>query len=123
MARRDVERRGGRHGLGMTMADGRHPRLAPVYDCVCVAAFFPRSPPQQYAVNKAIDANMRALTWDDVEALVKSAGLLRASRHVALLKDVVRRAQAHWPALLADAPPAVRETVRARLMGGVGLST
>ena len=102
--------------------DGRHPRLAPVYDCVCVAAFFPGSAPQQYAVNKAIDTTMRALTWSDVEALVKSAGLLRAARHVALLKDMVRRAQADWPALLADAPAAMRGVVLERLRGGVRLA-
>ena len=102
--------------------DGRLPRLAPVYDCVCVAAFFPGSPPQLYAVNKAIDHTMRALSWADVEALIKSAGLLRAPRHVALLKDVVRRAQAEWPALLRDAPLAMRETVLARLAGGVALA-
>ena len=65
---------------------------------------------------------MRALSWADVEALIKSAGLLRAPRHVALLKDVVRRAQAEWPALLRDAPLAMRETVLARLAGGVALA-
>ena len=102
--------------------NGRQPRLAPVYDCVCVASFFAGTPPQQYAVNKAIDVNMRALVWDDVEALIKSAGLLRASRHIALLKDVVRRAQAQWPALLKDAPSAMREVIVARLQGGVLLT-
>ena len=102
--------------------NGQQPRLAPVYDCVCVTAFFPGSPPQQYAVNKKIDTDMRALSWDDVQALIQAAGLLRASRHVALLKDVVRRAKADWPALLGDAPAAMREAVLARLQGGVLLS-
>jgi serine/threonine-protein kinase HipA len=102
--------------------DGRQPRLAPVYDCVCVAAFFPGSAPQQYAVNKAIDARMRTLGWDDVEALIKSAGLLRASRHVALLRERVREAQAQWPALLREAPAVMREVIEARLAGGVALA-
>ena len=101
--------------------NGRQPRLAPVYDCVCVAAFFPGSAPQRYAVNKAIDESMRRLTWDDVEAVIKSAGLLRASRHVALLKDVVRRAQSQWPALLAEAPAGMREVIGERMRGGVVL--
>ena len=102
--------------------DGRQPRLAPVYDCVCVASFFEGTSPQQYAVNKAIDVAMRALSWDDMEALIKSAGLLRASRHVALLKDVVAQAKADWPKLLADAPQSMRQTVQQRLIGGVTLA-
>ena len=102
--------------------DGRQPRLAPVYDCVCVAAFFDGTSEQQYAVNKAIDTTIRALGWDDMKALIKSAGLLRASRHVSLLKEVVAQAKAKWPALLRDAPPAMRETVLARLAGGVSLA-
>ena len=80
------------------------------------------------APREATIAVARELLWyvqrsgDDVEALVKSAGLLRASRHVALLKDVVRRAQAEWPALLADAPAAMRQAVEERLRGGVKLA-
>ena len=101
---------------------GRQPRLAPVYDCVCVTAFFPGSAPQQYAVNKAIDQTMSQLGWEDLEALIKSAGLLRASRQVALLKELVRQAQARWPALLADAPPAMRAVIAQRLSGGVKLA-
>ena len=103
--------------------DGRQPRLAPVYDCVCVASFFEGTSPQQYAVNKAIDVAMRALSWDDMEALIKSAGLLRASRHVALLKDVVAQAKADWPKLLANAPQSMRQTVQQRLAGGVTLAS
>lgn len=102
--------------------DGRQPRLAPVYDCVCVAAFFEGTSAQQYAVNKAIDHTMVRLGWDDLQALIQSAGLLRASRHIALLKELVTRARAEWPALLRDAPPAMRSTVLARLADGVAIA-
>ncbi|QNP48765.1 type II toxin-antitoxin system HipA family toxin [Diaphorobacter aerolatus] len=102
--------------------DGRHPRLAPVYDCVCVASFFEGTLPQQYAVNKAIDVTMRRLGWDDLEALIKSAGLLRASRHIALLRELVARAKAEWPALLQSAPGNMRTTVQSRLRGEVALA-
>ncbi|MPM92602.1 hypothetical protein SDC9_139737 [bioreactor metagenome] len=102
--------------------DGRQPCLAPVYDCVCVAAFFEGSLPQQYAVNKAIDVTMRQLGWDDMQDLIKSAGLLRPQRHIALLKDVVAQAQSVWPQLLRDAPAAMQRTVQARLEGGVALA-
>ena len=102
--------------------DGRVPQLAPVYDPVCVAAFFEGVPDQQYAVNRAIDKTLRALTWDDMEGLMKSAGLLRVPRHLALLRDVVKQAQADWPLLLHDAPPAVRTTVQQRLAGAVLIS-
>jgi len=101
--------------------DGRVPQLAPLYDPVCVAAFFDGVPDQQYAVNRAIDKTLRALTWDDMEGLMKSAGLLRVPRHLALLRDVVKQAQADWPALLRDAPPAVQATVQQRLMGATVL--
>lgn len=102
--------------------DGRHPRLAPVYDCVCVAAFFEGSAAQQYAVNKAIDSTMRALHWDDVAALLRAAGLLRVPRHIALLKEVVRQAQHSWPSLLAQAPAGMAAVVQERLRGGVALA-
>ncbi len=102
--------------------DGRTPRLAPLYDPVCVAAFFEGAPEHQYAVNRAIDRSMQALDWNGLQALIQAAGLLRAPRHLALLRDLVRRAQADWPALLADAPEAMRRTVQARLAGGVALA-
>ena len=101
--------------------DGRVPQMAPLYDPVCVAAFFDGVPDQQYAVNRAIDKTLRALTWDDMEGLMKSAGLLRVPRHMVLLRDVVKQAQADWPALLRDAPPAVQATVQQRLAGATML--
>ena len=102
--------------------DGRNPQLAPVYDCVCVASFFENTPTQQYAVNKAIDHSMRQLSWSDLEALIKSAGLLRVPRHMALLRELVMKAKAQWPALLTDAPTAMRQTILERLQGGVALT-
>lgn len=102
--------------------DGRTPQLAPLYDPVCVAAFFDGAPERQYAVNRAIDRTLRAFTWEDLQALLRSAGLLRIPRHLALLRDLVARAQALWPALLQTAPPSMAHAVRERLAGGVALA-
>ena len=78
-------------------------------------------PEAQYAVNRAIDRTLRAFTWADLQALLKSAGLLRVPRHLALLRDVVRLAQADWPQLLHTAPPAMQRTVLQRLQGATAL--
>jgi serine/threonine-protein kinase HipA len=98
--------------------------LAPLYDPVCVAAFFEGVPPSDYGVNRAIDARLRAFDWPALDALLRSAGLLRPARLVAIAKDTVRQAQADWPALLAreDTPDSVRRCVQARLDGGVALA-
>ncbi|GKT21241.1 HipA domain-containing protein [Acidovorax sp. SUPP3334] len=102
--------------------DGHAPQLAPLYDPVCVAAFFEGTPENQYAVNRAIDRTLRAFSWDDMEALIKSAGLMRAPRHLALLRELVHQAQREWPAHLLQAPPAMQRAVQERLAGGVALA-
>lgn len=102
--------------------DGRVPQLAPVYDPVCVAAFFEGVPQGQYAVNRAIDRTLRDFSWSDMEGLIKAAGLLRAPRHLALLRDTVQQARAQWPALLEHAPASQRSVVMERLAGGVLLT-
>lgn len=102
--------------------DGVEPQLAPLYDPVCVSAFFAGLPPTDYGVNRAIDHTLRAFTWAQVEALIESAGLLRKSVVLRHCKALVKAAQADWPALLADAPRNVREEVSARLRGGVALT-
>ena len=102
--------------------DGRVPQLAPLYDPVCVAAFFEGVPENQYAVNRAIDQTLRAFGWADMEALLKSAGLLRVPRHLALLRDTVATARQDWPRLLQDAPASLRTVVAQRLAGGVALA-
>ena len=103
--------------------DAHTPQLAPVYDPVCVAAFFHDVPASHYGVNRAIDKTLRAFDWAALDALLKGAGLLRVSRLSAIARETVRDAQAQWPALLADAPAAVRATVLERLNGGVALTT
>lgn len=102
--------------------DGRTPQLAPVYDPVCVTAFFEGMPEAEYGVNRAIDRTLRAFGWGDLENLLKSAGLLRPGHYVRQARALVRQAQADWPALLHEAPAAVRRTVMARLNGAVALT-
>ena len=101
--------------------DGGPPQLPLVYDPICVAAFFEGVHEAQYAINRAIDRTLRAFTWADLQALLKAAGLLRVPRHLALLRDVVRLAQADWPQLLHTAPPAMQRTVLQRLQGATAL--
>eukprot|EP01032_Pedospumella_encystans_P033176 gene33176-37484_t len=48
--------------------DGVAPVLAPLYDPVCVAAFFEQVPGGDYAVNRAIDAKLRGFGWAALEA-------------------------------------------------------
>ncbi|MGE0349863.1 type II toxin-antitoxin system HipA family toxin [Hydrogenophaga sp.] len=102
--------------------DGIEPQLAPLYDPVCVSAFFSGLPPADYGVNRAIDRTLRAFTWEQLGSLIERAGLLRKSVVLRHCKDLVKVARADWPALLADAPPNVREEVGARLQGGVALT-
>ncbi|RZJ16907.1 MAG: type II toxin-antitoxin system HipA family toxin, partial [Haliea sp.] len=110
---------------GLLYPDGRAPILAPLYDPVCVAAFFEDVPLADYAVNRAVDRTLREFGWQQMEALLKAAGLLRVSRLMAIAKNTVKLAQADWPALLDDAtvPPGVRRAVTARLQGAVALAS
>ena len=103
--------------------DGRHPELAPLYDPVCVTAFFQDVPIADYGVNRAIDAKVSAFTWTDLDALLQRAGLRRRSRLVQVAKDLAKQAKADWPALLRDAPDSVRASIMHRLQGGVALTS
>ncbi len=102
--------------------DGREPQLAPLYDPVCVTAFFKGIPAQDYAVNRAIDAKLQAFGWAALRDLVDAAQLPRPGALVRFCRSVVERAQAEWPAILAEAPDNVRQSVGARLAGGVALT-
>lgn len=91
--------------------DGRAPILSPLYDPVCVTAFFDDVPVTDYGINRAIDKTLRAYTFDDLDAMVRSAGLLRRSRLLSIARETVRQAQADWPRILEDAPEGVRRAV------------
>jgi len=102
--------------------DAVTPVLAPLYDPVCVAAWFDGLPPAEYAVNRRIDAKLRALDETILAALLHEADVPRASRLVAIARETVRAAKSMWPALLVDAPDNVRASVSERLGGGVALA-
>lgn len=102
--------------------DAHTPQLSPLYDPVCITAFFDGPAPADYGVNRAIDASLRLFGWDALEALLRSARLLRVSNHLRLAKALVRQAQAQWPALLRDAPASMRRSIEARLGGGLALT-
>ena len=110
---------------GFIYPDGRRPRLAPVYDPVCVAAMFRSDDPRHLSHNRAADDAMRAIDEQGLETVLRQAGLpsslrARLMRHA---RDTVLQARARWPGILADAPASVRDTVLARLDGGTSLST
>jgi len=102
--------------------DARHPQLAPLYDPVCVTAFFESVGPQGYGVNRRIDRELREFGWNDLDGLIRQAGLMRAPHYLRLARDLVRQAQAQWPALLKEAPPSMQRSVSERLQGGLALT-
>lgn len=102
--------------------DGVEPKLAPLYDPVCVSAWFHDLPPADYAVNRHVDEMLGALTWDALEAIMHAAKLKRVSRVLSAARDTVKLARAEWPAILKDAPDNVRRSVTARLGGGVAIA-
>ncbi|MDB5850254.1 MAG: regulator [Rhodoferax sp.] len=102
--------------------DGRLPQLAPLYDPVCVSAFFHGLPAGQYAVNRKIDETLRAFGWPQLEALLRQAGVPRVSNQLRIARTLVRQAQAEWPALLVDGPDSVRMEITERLKGAVALT-
>lgn len=102
--------------------DGVYPRLAPAYDIVSVSSFFASIGPQDYALNRAIDTTISALTWDELNALLKSAGILRSARIIQNAKSMVKLAIHQWPFELRAAPSRMRSEVMRRLHGGVALS-
>jgi serine/threonine-protein kinase HipA len=102
--------------------DCRQPELAPLYDPVCVTAFFADVPVADYGINRSIDGQVRAFTWSDLDDLLRRADVPRRSRLIQVAKKLVRQAQADWPALLKAAPDNMRSAVSERLEGGVALA-
>ena len=95
--------------------DGVHPRLAPAYDMVCVAAYFDPADPRALSQNRKMDESLRAWNEDAAAALAKAAGLLAFNRFRRIVRDTRERARALWPAMLADAPERVAHTITQRL--------
>ena len=79
-------------------------------------------PPTDYAINRAIDATLRAFDFNQLEILLKAAGLQRTSRLVSIAKQTVKLAKADWPVVLKNAPLSVNRAVTERLGGGVALA-
>ncbi len=102
--------------------DGSTPRLSPLYDPVCVTAWFDELAPHEYALNRKIDRELSLLDWTDLRALVDAADVPRAARLIQIAKETVRDARALWPKVLRTAPKNLRTSVEKRLSGGVALA-
>jgi len=102
--------------------DGVHPELAPLYDPVCITAFFEGVSEQEYALNRAIDKTVRIFTWNDLDALLVKAQVNRRSRILQVAKGLVAKAKADWPELLKGAPESMQRAISERLAGGVALA-
>lgn len=102
--------------------DGVHPELAPLYDPVCITAFFEGVSEHDYGINRAIDKTVRAFTWDDLDALLGQAKVTRRGRILQVAKSVAAKAKAEWPKLLVAAPESMRRAIAERLAGGVALA-
>lgn len=103
--------------------DGVTPALAPLYDPVSVSSFFSEVPGTDYGINRAIDAKLHKLGWNQLDDMLAQAGMMRRSRMLRIAKARVRQAQADWPGLLRNAPPAMRQEISRRLGGGLSLTS
>lgn len=101
--------------------DGRTARLAPLYDPVCVTALFAQVSSRDYAINRAIDAQMRQVDLAMLERMLKQSGFLNAKPLLKVAKASVAAAKALWPDILQHAPTQVRSDILQRLGGGVAL--
>jgi serine/threonine-protein kinase HipA len=106
----------------LVYADGTTPALSPLYDPVCVTAWFDELAPHDYTLNRKVDRALSELDWAGLRTLIDDSGVPRAARLVQVAKDTVKQAKAKWPAILEDAPANVRKSIEARLAGGVVLA-
>ena len=82
----------------------------------------PRVMPTDYAVNRSIDRQLLAFSWEDLGTLLKLAQVPRASRLLQVARHTVSHAQQVWPQLLEAAPASMRTVVINRLNRGVALT-
>lgn len=102
--------------------NGDAPVLSPLYDPVCVTAWFDELMPHEYALNRKVDRALSELDAAGLRVLLDVAGVPRASRLVQIAKETVKQAKTAWPAVLRDAPDNLRASIEARLAGGVALT-
>jgi serine/threonine-protein kinase HipA len=103
-------------------SDGITPSLSPLYDPVCITALFQDVSELDYGVNRKIDRDVRAYTWDDLEALLRLARVTRVSHLMKVAKTTVQMAKDVWPSLLKEAPESVSRSIVQRLNGGVEIA-
>lgn len=89
---------------------------------MCVTAFFEGVSEQDYGLNRAIDKSVRIFTWNDLEALLEKAKVMRRGRILQVAKSLVAKAKADWPELLKGAPESMQRAIAERLVGGVALA-
>lgn len=102
--------------------DEHVPQLSPLYDPVSVTSLFSQVSKADYGVNRAIDAKLRALSWEDLDGILKEAGIGRRAQYLRVAKERIRQAQADWPGILKQAPKSMRDEIEARLAGGVQIA-
>src|SRR5690606_19898031 len=77
----------------MVYPDGVNAVMAPAYDPASVTAFFSTVPPEDYAVDHAIDAKLKAFPWGHMATLLEVAQVPRAPRLLQLARATVKPAQ------------------------------
>lgn len=102
--------------------DGVNARLSPLYDPVCVTAWFEELAPHEYALNRKVDRVLSDLDWAGLRELLVRAKVPRVSHLIREAREVVKLAKAKWPGVLRDAPANLRRSIEARLAGGVALA-
>ena len=102
--------------------DGINLQLSPAYDPVSVSSLFDSVPLDHYGLNRKIDQQLTAFTWDDMDTLLTAAKVTRKSNLMKIAKDTVKKAKQVWPEILRHAPVAVKNCIEARLNGAVEIA-
>lgn len=100
--------------FGLVYPDGNTPTLSPAYDVVAYAAYLPD---RGHALRFHTGGQPRErLSPANVRGMCDEAGLLRP-RAEAVIRDVVKRAEEKWPALIASS--GIQEAQKARLLAHI----
>ena len=83
-----------RRNRALMYPEGRITCFAPLYDLVCVSAFFVLLPAGACSINREIDRKLRAFLWTDMQALIAIVQLPLPAVVLRRCREVVRQAQA-----------------------------